>query len=54
VASGRRNPRQAVQVRPLALSADERADLVAFLRTLTDERFASPGNTAACRRNAAE
>ena len=54
VASGRRNPHQAAQVRPLALSADERADLVAFLRTLTDDRFTSPASTAACMRDTTE
>jgi cytochrome c peroxidase len=37
--SGRRNPRQAAQVRPLHLSATDREDLVAFLRSLTDEQF---------------
>jgi cytochrome c peroxidase len=54
LASGRRNRRQATAVRPLALSADQRADLAAFLRALTDERFASRGDTASCQRSDTE
>jgi cytochrome c peroxidase len=47
VASGRRSPRQAAQVKPLALSQSERADLVAFLRSLTDDQFAASARRAA-------
>jgi cytochrome c peroxidase len=36
---GRKNPRQDSRLRPLSLSQAERADLVAFLRSLTDREF---------------
>jgi cytochrome c peroxidase len=36
---GRRNPRQDSRVQPLALTPQDRADLVAFLRSLTDREF---------------
>jgi cytochrome c peroxidase len=36
---GRGDPSTDPQIRPLGLSADEKADLLAFLRSLTDERF---------------
>lgn len=36
---GRKNPRQDSRVRPLSLSPAQRADLVAFLRSLTDLEF---------------
>jgi cytochrome c peroxidase len=35
----RRNPRQDPRLRPLVLTPDERADLVAFLQSLTDREF---------------
>ena len=35
----RRNPRQDPRLRPLVLTRDERADLVAFLQSLTDREF---------------
>ncbi len=37
---GRAHPHRSPLVRPLGLTAGERADLVAFLRSLTDEKFA--------------
>jgi cytochrome c peroxidase len=33
---GRRNPHQDSRVRPLAMTPEERADLIAFLQSLTD------------------
>ena len=36
---GRKSPYQDSRIRPLALSQTERADLVAFLRSLTDREF---------------
>jgi cytochrome c peroxidase len=36
---GHKNPRQDSRVRPLSLSQTERADLAAFLRSLTDREF---------------
>lgn len=36
---GRKNPRQDSRIRPLFLSQTERADLIAFLRSLTDREF---------------
>jgi cytochrome c peroxidase len=36
---GRKNPHQDSRVRPLSLSQAERADLVAFLESLTDREF---------------
>lgn len=36
---GRENPNKSPLVRPFELSPEERADLVAFLESLTDERF---------------
>jgi cytochrome c peroxidase len=38
---GRSNPNKSTLVRPFAITADERADLVTFLRSLTDEQFVS-------------
>jgi cytochrome c peroxidase len=35
----RRNPRQDARLRPLFLTPDERADLIAFLQSLTDREF---------------
>ena len=37
--SGRKHPHQDSRLRPLALWQTERADLVAFLRSLTDPEF---------------
>ena len=37
---GKSHPNKSVLVRPLGLTATEKADLVAFLRSLTDESFA--------------
>jgi cytochrome c peroxidase len=39
VRGGRKNPRRDLRIRPLSLSPAERADLVAFLRSLTDRDF---------------
>ena len=36
---GQTHPNKSALIRPLGLTADERADLVAFLRSLTDEKF---------------
>ena len=36
---GRENPNKSPLVRPFELSPEERADLVAFLESLTDEQF---------------
>ena len=36
---GRKNPNKSPLVRPMAISAQDRADLVAFLESLTDEGF---------------
>jgi cytochrome c peroxidase len=36
---GRGDPATDPQIRPLGLSSDEKGDLLAFLRSLTDERF---------------
>jgi cytochrome c peroxidase len=36
---GHKNPRQDSRIRPLSLSQTERADLAAFLRSLTDREF---------------
>jgi len=38
---GRKSPHQDSRIRPLSLSPTERADLVAFLRSLTDREFAA-------------
>ena len=38
---GRGDPTTDPQIRPLGLTVDEKADLLAFLRSLTDERFLS-------------
>ncbi len=39
VRGGRKSPHQDPRIRPLALTADERSDLVAFLDSLTDREF---------------
>ena len=39
--AGRKNPHQDSRLRPLSLSQTERADLAAFLRSLTDREFAA-------------
>jgi cytochrome c peroxidase len=44
---GRNNPNKSPLVRPFDLAADERADLVAFLESLTDEQFLSDPRFAA-------
>jgi cytochrome c peroxidase len=36
---GHKNPRRDSRIRPLSLSPTERADLAAFLRSLTDREF---------------
>jgi cytochrome c peroxidase len=40
VQGGHKNPRQDARIRPFVLSAAERADLLAFLASLTDREFA--------------
>jgi cytochrome c peroxidase len=40
-AGGKNHPHKSPLVRPLGLTAQEKADLVAFLESLTDERFVS-------------
>jgi cytochrome c peroxidase len=37
--SGRKNPHRDSRLRPLSLSQADRADLAAFLRSLTDREF---------------
>jgi cytochrome c peroxidase len=39
VRGGRRSPQQDPRIRPLALTEDERSDLLAFLNSLTDHEF---------------
>jgi cytochrome c peroxidase len=36
---GHKNPRQDARIRPFVLSAAEREDLMAFLKSLTDREF---------------
>lgn len=36
--------RDSLLARPMGLTPDEKNDLVAFLRSLTDKRFKTPGN----------
>ena len=47
VRGGRRNPHQDTRIRPIALSAAERADLLAFLASLTDREFVENPDFAA-------
>ncbi len=44
---GRENPNKSPLVRPMAVSAQDRADLVAFLESLTDEGFVTDPRFAA-------